>query len=88
VAFSQIKLDSDGDFGIGTTSPISLLHVQDVQPTFRLQCASDDKSFIRFTNASNYLQGAFLQYDDGQEMFYIGIHEDNNNDLSDDKRIL
>ncbi|MEN8157711.1 MAG: tail fiber domain-containing protein [Bacteroidota bacterium] len=85
---SQVKYDSDGDFGIGTSSPAYLLHIKEADPIILFESTLNHDNTIRFAEGTNSFLGGFIQYDGGVNSFYLGVHSSTGTNLSHDKYSL
>jgi len=86
--FSQVKYDSGGDFGIGTTNPLTILDIVENHPVVMIECEEEEYSFLRFINDSRTYQGAYLKYDDDDAEFYLGVHDDDDSNSANDEDVL
>jgi len=74
--------------GIGTTNPQYSLHIKEANPVALIECAENNKSYLRFTNGTNTHYGGYLQFDNGVDKFYIGTHDESGTNYLNDQRIL
>lgn len=88
VMFSQVKYDSNGRFGIGTTSPAYLFHLKAYDPVMLLESSSGHDNTIRLCEGSNTWLGAFLTYDGGLDKLIIGTHIYSGTSTSHNKNVL
>jgi len=85
--FSQVKYDSNGRFGIGTTSPENLLHLKASDPIMLFESLTEHDNTIRLCEGTTWL-GAFLSYDGGVNKLIFGTHISSSTSTSDDKNVL
>lgn len=88
LSFAQVKYDSNGDFGIGTSSPSTLLHLKTDDPVLYMESAGEHDNTIRLGEGSGSWLGAFITYDGGVNRLYIGTHISSGTNLSDDRNVL
>ncbi|HKK41281.1 MAG TPA: tail fiber domain-containing protein [Bacteroidales bacterium] len=86
--FSQVKYDAQGDFGIGTTSPSTILHIVENEPVVKIECEEEETIYLRFNNDGGTYQGAYLLYDDDDQELHLGVHHSENSLKSSDNNIL
>jgi len=69
------RIDSSGRFGLGTTSPSTLLHVASTAPYIRIQDTD--------SNTGVTAQGGFEMYDsDGDRLFFLANESSSSSDVS------
>jgi hypothetical protein len=66
---------SDGNVGIGTTSPDNILHIRNGDTTYASQVGADTMLFLETTNVSNALQ--FTSTNTGQQYIMFGDDDPN-----------
>ena len=88
LSFSQVKYNSSGNFGIGTTTPRDVFHLYQSAPDIFYQCSSSYQTYMRFVESSTYYTGAYIKYDASPNELLFGIHSANTSSTSDDKNIL
>lgn len=76
LSFSQVKYDSNGDFGIGTINPLWDLHVDSSSNTVGLinTLSSSSSSYLRLCETTNSFLGGYLRYNASPNTFSIGVH--------------
>jgi hypothetical protein len=69
----KMRIDSNGNVGIGTTSPDTILNIQGVDPTFLIQDSDEaGDGFIKFQTA-NGTQRAFIQAAMTSNVMLLGV---------------
>ena len=71
-SFSQVKYDSNGQFGVGISAPYYFMHLYDQDPVMVLQSDIDHDSYFRLVEGGWSYRGGFVNYDGGDNMMYIG----------------
>lgn len=87
LSFSQAKYTSSGYFGIGTTSPETLLHLKASDPVLLMESSGEHDNTIRLCEGTTWL-GAFLRYDGGINKLILGTHISSSTSTSDDRSVL
>jgi hypothetical protein len=86
--FSQIKYTGSGNFGIGTTSPTSLLQIVDDDPVVIINGGLDRNNIIRLVEGNNSWLGAYLKYEGSPNKFIIGTHTASGTNIAHDKNVF
>ena len=68
----KVWIKSDGKVGIGTSAPLTKLHVGGNAHHVLIDVESDDP-YIRLTSTSNAGEGATILYDSASEDLYLGV---------------
>ena len=75
----SMRIDSDGNVGIGTDNPARILHIEDsLVAAIQLENTSEADSFIDFMNPSRTFR---VGYDDSTDSFKVAVSDFNSNAL-------
>ena len=86
----RFRIKSDGNVGIGTTSPTEKLHISSTTTaTLAIQSGSNNAegSKMRLTEGATY-NGGFIHYDGSANALKLGVHAPFNSTLSDDTTVI
>ena len=76
---------SNGNVGIGSSSPEDKLFIKDGDVNIR---GLNTSRYLRFTEIENEHQGAFINYDGNENVFNIGVMEAHSSDLTQEKKVI
>ena len=85
----RIRITSAGLVGIGTSVPVSSLHLHSDDATFTISNTGGvnqaDAGLIRFQEQTGNMQGALIHYDGNTNKLNIGCHDPQDNNTANDR---
>lgn len=82
----KIQIQRNGNVGIDEFDPIEKLHVTDGDIFIGRNATNDPESGrLRITERVDSYQGGYMHYDGDDNILNIGVHNNNNTSLTDDK---
>lgn len=90
-ALRRMCILPDGNVGIGTTNPESLLHLSAPSPVLYLKgsTGADYSATMRLAGENeDTWRGGYMQYDAGNDMLVIGVHDTGDKLTANDTKVI